>query len=84
MNILPGRVLEHHFYEEGGTPNDPLFGTFYAAPRGKNCPVWYWTMNDGFESTKPECMCPPGFPKLEVMFIGLRAESITEKVAFSA
>ena len=75
-------IIEHHFYEEGGTPNDPLFGTLYKAPRGKNCPIWYWEMNDGFERTKPGCMCPPGWPKLEASLGTLRAVAITDTLTY--
>ena len=78
-NWQPVSVLspvEHHFYEEGGTPNDPLFGTFYKAPCGKNCPVWYWEMNSGFEVDRPECACPAGWPKLEALLGTVRAVSI--------
>ncbi len=73
---VPAMVVEHHFYEEGGTPNDPLMGTLCVVPRGKNCPVWYWTMNDGFERTKPRCVCPIGWPKLEALLGTQKAQAL--------
>lgn len=66
FTMMYGVLETRHFHREGE------YSTEFGGP---NCPVWYWELNSGYESDRPSCRCPQGWPEKEHIVFGLNARA---------